>query len=252
MNQILVTEKLYVTPKIKRKKKMFKVEFILSTLVLVCLSTYGICSAYDRNKNEAVSREILGKMEVQPETKTVEEQAVILYLNSSEETSKEINIDEIQKETISRQIDVPEEQKITAKDGTVYYTIGYIYIPSIKCKYPILASDSNNFDTLLKKAPCKFYGANPNEIGNLCIAGHNYRNSQFFSKVPTLENGDIIEITDVFGVMLQYEVYDKFIVTKDQTDCTSQQTNGKKEITLITCTDANDEHRVIVKAREKI
>ena len=27
--------------------------------------------------------------------------------------------------------------------------------------------------------------------------------------------------------------------------------NGKKEVTLITCTDASDDHRVIVKARER-
>lgn len=251
MNQILVTEKLYVTPQIKRKKKMFKVEFIISTLTLLCLSTYGICSAYDRNKNEAISKEILSKMEIQPETKTVEEQAVVIYLNSSNGTNGEINIDEIRKETVSRKINVPEEQKITAKDGTIYYTIGNINIPKIKCKYPILASDTTNFDTMLKIAPCKFYGANPNDIGNLCVAGHNYRNSQFFSKVPTLEKGDIIEITDSFGETLEYEVYDNFIITKDQTECISQQTNGKREVTLITCTNANDEHRVIVKAREK-
>ena len=30
MNQILITEKLYVTPELKRKKKLYKFEFILS------------------------------------------------------------------------------------------------------------------------------------------------------------------------------------------------------------------------------
>ena len=46
------------------------------------------------------------------------------------------------------------------------------------------------------------------------------------------------------------KVYDKFIVNYKDTACTSQRTGGKREITLITCTNASDENRVIVKARE--
>lgn len=251
MNQILVSEKLYVTPSMRRKKKLFKIEFFLSVFALIGLSTYGICSAYDRNKSEAVSKEILAAMEVQPETIVVEEQMVVLVLNEKTQENQNVNIDEIEKVIVSREIEIPEEQKVTAKDGTVYYTIGQINIPSINCQYPILASDTENYDTLLKIAPVKFHGANPNEIGNFCIVGHNYRNSQFFSKVPKLENGDIIEITDTFGKTLQYEVYDKYTTVDTDTSCTSQMTNEKREVTLITCTNASDEHRVIVKAREK-
>ena len=67
-----------------------------------------------------------------------------------------------------------------------------------------------------------------------------------------MQNGDIIEITDNFGKTVQYEVYDKYIVVDTDTSCTTQMTDGKREVTLITCTNANDEHRVIVKAREKV
>ena len=104
-------------------------------------------------------------------------------------------------------------------------------------------------DELLKIAPCKFHGANPNEVGNLCIAGHNYKNDKFFSKVPNLNTRDIIEITDLSGRTIRYEVYDKLIVNPDELGCTSQKTNGKKEITLITCTNDNKQ-RHIIKARE--
>lgn len=252
MNQILVTQKLYVTPGMKRKKKLFKIEFFLSFFALIGLSTYGICSAYDRNKSEAVSREILGAMQVQPEKIVVAEQAVVLILNGSEDNSdRTTNSTEIEKVMVEREIQIEEEQKVTARDGTEYYTIGQIDIPTIDCHYPILASDTENFDTLLKIAPVKFHGANPNEVGNFCIVGHNYRNSQFFSKVPRLENGDIIQITDTFGEVVEYEVYDKFIVKNTDTACTSQQTEGRREITLITCTNASNDDRVIVKAREK-
>lgn len=250
MNQILVAEKIYVTPAMKKKKTFFKLQFFLSVSALAVISTYGICSAYDRNKSEAVSREILSAMEVSPETIIVEEQAVTLILNNSGNNNS-INIDEIERVTVEREIEVAEEQKVTTNSGTVYYTIGQINIPSINCNYPILASETEDFDTLLKIAPVKFHGANPNEIGNFCIVGHNYRNSQFFSKVPKLVNGDIIEITDSFGEKVQYEVYDKYVVVNTNTSCTSQLTDGKREITLITCTDASDENRVIVKAREK-
>lgn len=135
-------------------------------------------------------------MEKQPERIVVEEQAVVLILNN---TGRGRTTNEIETVTVEREIQIPDEQKVTAKDGTVYYTIGQIYIPSINCQYPILSSETENFDTLLKIAPCKFHGANPNEIGNFCIVGHNYKNSQFFSKVPKMQNGDIIEITDNFG-----------------------------------------------------
>ena len=66
-----------------------------------------------------------------------------------------------------------------------------------------------------------------------------------------LKNGDIIEITDLSDRTLEYEVYDKYVVEPSNTDCTTQRTNGMKEITLITCTD-DSKQRVIIKAREKI
>ena len=51
MNQILISEKLYVTPELKRKKKVFRFEFFLSVFLLCILSSYAIYAEYDRNKN---------------------------------------------------------------------------------------------------------------------------------------------------------------------------------------------------------
>ena len=62
MNQILVSEKLYVTPELKKKKKVFKFEFFLSVFLLCILSSYAIYAEYDRNKSEQVSKEILKNM----------------------------------------------------------------------------------------------------------------------------------------------------------------------------------------------
>lgn len=41
-----------------------------------------------------------------------------------------------------------------------------------------------------------------------------------------------------------------YVVEPENVSSTSQKTNGKREITLITCTD-DSVNRVIVKAREK-
>ena len=57
MNQILITEKLYVTPELKRKKKVYKFEFLLSIFLVCILFSLYIYAAYDRNKSEEVSQE---------------------------------------------------------------------------------------------------------------------------------------------------------------------------------------------------
>ena len=51
MNQILVTEKLYITPELKRKKKIYKFYFILSVFVVCILTSFYIYAEYDRNKS---------------------------------------------------------------------------------------------------------------------------------------------------------------------------------------------------------
>jgi LPXTG-site transpeptidase (sortase) family protein len=121
-------------------------------------------------------------------------------------------------------------------------------VPSIDIEYPIL---DHWTDELLKISPCYFWGAQPNQVGNFCIVGHNYRNKKFFSKVPTLEPGEEIIITDLTQKKIVYEIYDVYVVEPDNVESTTQLTNGMREVTLITCTNDSSK-RVIVKAREKI
>ena len=146
---------------------------------------------------------------------------------------------------------VATKPKEKSSAGYTYVVDGRIEIPKIKVDYPILSGETKSeqeTEALLKMSPIKFHGPEINEVGNYCIVGHNYRNSKFFSKVPTLENGDIIKITDTTGNVVEYSVYTKYNVVPSDTTCTDQRTNGKKEITLITCTNDSKE-RVIVKAR---
>ncbi len=237
MNQILVTKKLYITPELKRKKRIYKFEFFLSVfLVCVLISAY-IYAEYDRNKSEQVSQEILANLEIPEEDTTVAKNNVLVVVLDEEEPQEE------PKNTPMMQ---------TTANGHQYATIGTVSIPKINVTYPIIdgpTDTTEETEDLLKISPTKFWGPEPNEVGNFCIVGHNYRNTRFFSKVPTLVNGDIIEITDLSGKVISYKVYNKYQVEPTDVSCTTQLTNGKKEITLITCTD-DSKHRVVVKARE--
>ena len=72
-----------------------------------------------------------------------------------------------------------------------------------------------------------------------------------FGGLSKLEIGDTIELTDLNGLTLTYEVYNKYIVEPTDVTCTSQVTDGKKEVTLITCTNYGKQ-RLVLKTREKV
>ena len=84
--------------------------------------------------------------------------------------------------------------------------------------------------------------------GNICIASHNYNNGTLFSDIPNLSIGDLIFLTDLTQKTVSYVVYDKFEIDSKDTNCTSQNTNGKKEVTLVTCNNING-NRIIIKAK---
>lgn len=72
-----------------------------------------------------------------------------------------------------------------------------------------------------------------------------------FSKLNQINIGDKIFLTDEYEREITYKVTEIFKVLPKETDCLSQKTNGKKEITLITCT-ASSRERVIVKGVEEV
>lgn len=250
MNQILVTEKIYVTPELKRKKKIYKILFMISIFSIITLFSMYIYAEYDRNKDESISEDILSYITSKNDKTTVSDYKNALVVKITQDVAKELEE--------KQDIDMEENQELqiatatstyTAPNGKQYEYIGIVNIPKLNITYPIL---SNTTDELMKVAPCKFHGSNPNEVGNLCIIAHNYRRKGvFFSDVPTLENGDIIEIQDLSQKTVQYEVYDVHTVSPDDTSDTTQKTDGRREVTLITCTNDSKE-RVIVRCKEKV
>ena len=160
MNQILVSEKVYVTPTMKKKRKLFKVEFVLSLFLVIVLSSYGIYAEYDRNKSEEVSQEILDSVSYTGNkiTRTkVRTNPIVVVVNKEEkEAIKAEPVVEVEEDVV-----VPDEKIFVASDGKEYYMVGDINIPKIEVNYPILASQS---EELMKVSVCKLYGPKPNEV----------------------------------------------------------------------------------------
>jgi len=124
--------------------------------------------------------------------------------------------------------------------------IGSIDIPKINISYPILENTNKN---MLKVSVCRFSGPSPNKIGNLCIAGHNYKNKLMFSNLYKLNIGDSIFITDLNNIKLKYIIYNKSTVNENNLDCIKNTNNI--EITLITCNRNNNSERIVIKAKMK-
>lgn len=203
------------------KKKLISKKFILKLQFVICLIlvfisvSYFIYYQYDKNKNEQLSKQIIDNF----------------------------NITKLYESSIDSYQAVPQSLEQTyEKDNKNFSVIGLIEINSIKLHYPIIST----FDMeLLKIAPCKFFGPAPNEIGNLCIAGHNYNSYKFFSRLKDLKKDDVISIYDLSGQKLEYLVYDSYETDYQDLSCISQNTNGKKEITLVTCNNIKNRRRII-------
>lgn len=245
MNQILVTEKLYITPELKRKKKIYKIRFFLSVFLICVLFSYYIYAENDRNKSEEVSKQILASLEmnnnevIDTTTKSIVNDVIIVALDEVQSNDAEVEMETPPVETES-------DATYTTDEGEQYTTESVLSIPGLDINYPVLSETS---EELLKISLNKYWGPEPNKIGNYCIVGHNYANGKLFGKLAQMKIGDIATLKDTNGKKVTYEAYEIYVVEPTDVSCTSQLTNGKKELTLITCTNYGKQ-RLVIKCRE--
>lgn len=128
-----------------------------------------------------------------------------------------------------------------------YSIIGKIEIPKTKVNYTILDAYTPR---ALQLAICKLYGPGLNEVGNTVLIGHNYRDGRFFSNNSRLSNGDKIYITDITGKRVTYEIYKIYTTTTSEFSYATRDTNGKREISLSTCSN-DTKSRLVIWAVEK-
>ena len=155
--------------------------------------------------------------------------------------------------TLDNVNETPITSSSTSSSGKKKYNgltvVGTMKIPAINLEYPIVQDVST---TALEKALIALYpsGDNLNLPGNTVIIGHNYRNGMFFSNLKKLTNGAKIYVTDFRGKSLTYEVYNKFEASSTDTSFYTRDTNGLAELTLSTCTDASNDQRTIIFAKQ--
>lgn len=172
-------------------------------------------------------------------------------INKNIQTSLVENTDvknETQEKTITKQENIIQDTKqvetnILAKYKG-YSVIAKLEIPKINLETYVISEYS---EQALKISVTKFYGGNPNEEGNFCIAGHNYITKNMFHDLKKLSIGDTFTLIDINNNQGIYQIYLIETVEPNETQCLSQKTEGKTEVTLITCT-TDSSKRIIVKA----
>lgn len=216
MNQILGNDARPDFSYLKKSAKNFKIIFWIFIFIFIFSIILFFLLKYNSLKREKVSKKLIDSFNI-----------TTLYSNKSNYSANFANYN------------------LTHSNNSDF-VIGLIKIDKINLLYPILSEASDNS---LSIAPCRFYGPMPNQIGNLCIAGHNNANNTLFGKLDVLEKNDIVKIYDLNGSYIDYYIYEIKRIKSNDTSCIDQNTNGLREISLITCNSLKND-RLLIKAKE--
>ncbi len=213
-----------------RKDRKNKLIFILLAIIL-CIIIFIVA-------NQWILVKVIKNVDEQQQTSFVSTDDVKTRNGMQEENT----ISEDQNTTLDTSIHQAENDILTTYKG--YSVIAKLEIPKIDLETYVISEYSNQ---ALGVSVTKFYGGNPNEVGNFCIAGHNYITKNMFHDLKKLSIGDMFTLTDNNAHEGIYKIYLIETVEPDETQCLSQKTDGRIEVTLITCT-TDSSKRIIVKA----
>lgn len=206
----MLQENTFIESNAKRNK-LYKTIFFSSLILLAFFIVLLLIRLYKINENEEISKRLTSSYSIST-----------LYTNNNN-----VNYS-------------------TTYSTTAPFVIGIIKIDKINLNYSILSISNKD---LLDISVCRFAGPMPNEIGNLCIAGHNYVDYKFFSRLNELDLKDKINIYDLNGNSIVYEIYDIYETSPNDMSCTFQNTNNQKIVTLVTCNNVNGK-RLVIHAKE--
>ena len=127
-----------------------------------------------------------------------------------------------------------------------FKVVGKLEMPTINIQYPIL--DVITHAQAIEVSVGILYGPGVNLPGNTVIIGHNYNNGLFFGKNKHLQVGQKIYITDIYGNKKEYTIFNKYYTPESDTSYITRKTDGKTEVTLVTC-DTTGANRLVVCAR---
>lgn len=221
----------------KKYNNILTIILVIAVIAIVVLSAMWIYDVYTKNKIEkdalAAIEEFNNQIVIQENNNVVE--------NEIQEPEQ---VPEEPENTNNNTSNSSGSSGQKYKDFTI---LGQIEIPKTKVKYPVLEEISPK---ALNVAVSKLYGPGLNQIGNTVIIGHNNRNGLFFANNKKLSVGDKIYITDLNGNKITYVIYNKYETTDTDTNYMTRDTNGKREISLSTCTD-DGKLRLVIWAKEQ-
>lgn len=230
--------------------------FLTMLLIVIIVAILGIIGyfAYDMfNQHDKNSKAQSAIEEFNKATQSVKKE---FASNTANETANE-KVGEVQNplETLN----TTASQANTATSGATanvqktyldgYEILGTINIPKTKCNYPILNEVTKHS---IEVAVAVLYPTKLESLnmpGNTVIVGHNYRNGLFFSNNKKLSEGDKI-IIESATEKVTYVIYSMYETSPDDAEYMQRDTEGKREISLSTCTDDSSK-RLIILAREE-
>jgi len=211
----------------RKKQKLFNTICIVLVIGIIAVGGVIAQKYIKLSLNDTKLEDIVAEIE-----KEFEE---FIIINNSEN----LDNDEFPENNTIPKID----KKIEGSD-----VIGIITIPAINLKYPIINETNKR---TLELSVTLFNGEKLNEIGNVVIAGHNYRNGSFFGKLNKLKVGDTIEVTDDQGITLTYKITEKRVVRSSDTGIVIPEREGERELTLFTCINGKS-NRLVIKAFQEV
>ncbi len=206
---------------LRRKIQKEKLKRIVRTMILILLLVLGIYHGYGIYQEQKIR--ILEQEESNFEKAEEQEETILepSFILTPKETIEETYCD--------------------------YAVAAKLEVPKIHLETYVL---ENYTPEGLKLCASKFWGPKPNEVGNFCIAGHNYEQENMFHHLIDLSVGDELYLSDNENGTYLYSIYDIYRVKPQNTTPIEQETKGKRIVTLITCVNYS-QNRLIVQAVEK-
>ena len=134
------------------------------------------------------------------------------------------NTDSVENDGLPEDAKTPTEMATIKVDG--YDCIGILSVPVLELELPVLTEWSY---AKLKQAPCHYYGSYYE--ADFVIAAHNYK--AHFGRLPELQKGDSVFITDVNGDTYCYEV---ILLETLPKEATKEMITSGFDLSLYTCT----------------
>lgn len=221
--------------------KLLTVLLILGIIFIVLILTLTGFFIIRNGKLKQEAEEAVGRFEGQVNS-NIE--------NTQEDTNTDIITPNIEMGNMLTDGNTSNNNTTTLPTYKGFPMVGTIEISAINLSYPILQDATLDSMEVSVGLYDRYNEPELNDAGNTTIVGHNYRDGRFFSNNKKLVEGDKISITDYKGKKVTYSIYKISTTSTDDDSHLGRDTQGKSEITLVTCTD-DTQSRLVIMAKEQ-